>query len=199
MRKPAIIIIIVLAVLVIAGGGYALMHKSSSASPSGAGKAANQSTNAPAVDNRVVTTKTASNVGQYLADPNGKPLYIYNADTSGTGTCTGGCLSDWPVYVATSTANLPSGIGVITRSDNGQKQYTYNGKPLYYFTGDTAGKVTGNGVEGFSVAVPAASGSGSDTPVPATGNSSASGSTSGGYDYHNYTAGRAARCAILRV
>ena len=104
---------------------------------------------------QIVQTKTNSTVGQYLADPNGKTLYTYNSDTTGKSNCTGSCLTDWPVYVATSSAsNLPANVTIITRSDGGT-QYAYKGKPLYYFTGDTsAGMVTGNGVSGFSVAKP---------------------------------------------
>jgi prepilin-type N-terminal cleavage/methylation domain-containing protein len=101
----------------------------------------------------VVQTKTDSKVGQYLADGSGKPLYTYNLDTDNTSNCTGSCLSTWPVYEATSTTNLPDKVGTITRTD-GTKQYTYNKKPLYYFTSDSVGKITGNGLEGFSVATP---------------------------------------------
>jgi len=101
----------------------------------------------------VVQTKTDSKVGQYLADGSGKPLYTYNQDTDNTSNCTGSCLSNWPAYKATSTASLPANVGTITRSD-GTVQYTYNKKPLYYFTGDSGGQVTGNGLEGFSVATP---------------------------------------------
>ncbi len=101
----------------------------------------------------VVQTKTDSKVGQYLADSNGKPLYTYNQDTDNTSNCTGSCLSNWPAYKASTTASLPANVGTITRSD-GTVQYTYNKKPLYYFTGDSTSSVTGNGIEGFSVATP---------------------------------------------
>ena len=101
----------------------------------------------------VVETKTDSKVGQYLADGSGMPLYTYNQDTDNASNCSGSCLSNWPAYKATSTASLPANVGTITRSD-GTVQYTYNKKPLYTFTGDSAGKVTGNGIEGFNIATP---------------------------------------------
>ena len=38
-------------------------------------------------------------------------------------------------------------IGSITRPDDGKKQVTYNGMPLYYFASDTkAGDTNGQGV-----------------------------------------------------
>lgn len=101
----------------------------------------------------VVQTKTDSKIGKYLADGNGMALYTYNQDTDNTSNCTDSCLSNWPAYKATSTSSLPANVGTINRAD-GTVQYTYNKKPLYTFTGDSAGKVTGNGIEGFSVATP---------------------------------------------
>jgi predicted lipoprotein with Yx(FWY)xxD motif len=112
----------------------------------------NTKTAAPA---SLIQTKTNSTVGQYLADGNGKTLYTYGADTSGVSNCSGSCLTDWPVYAATSTSStLPANVTVIHRSDGGT-QYAYKGMPLYYFTGDSsAGQVTGDGVSDFHVAKP---------------------------------------------
>ena len=103
---------------------------------------------------QVVMTKTSSTLGQYLADPNNKALYTYGADTTGVSNCSGSCLSSWPIYSAASApATLPTNVTVITRSD-GTKQYAYKGMPLYTFTSDSAGQVTGNGVSNFNVAKP---------------------------------------------
>jgi len=173
------VIIVVLAILI--GGGYALFHNSdNSSTPNNSSASTNNQSNAPATSNAVFTVKTDPALGQYLADPSGKPLYTYNADTSGVSNCTGSCLSNWPAYTATSTvANLPSGVTTIKRTDSGQTQYAYNGKPLYYFTGDSAGKVTGDGVENFSIAKPSTA-SQSSTPSSDT---SSQNSNSSGYPY----------------
>lgn len=102
----------------------------------------------------VVTTKTDSKLGQYLADPSNKALYTYGADTTGVSNCSGSCLTDWPVYSAASAPSaLPTNVTVIKRAD-GSSQYAYKGMPLYYFSSDTAGKVTGDGVGNFHVAKP---------------------------------------------
>jgi hypothetical protein len=39
-------------------------------------------------------------------------------------------------------------------SDGNGRQVTYNGHPLYTFADDTAGQVTGQGVQDFFVATP---------------------------------------------
>lgn len=150
------IVIVIVALIVIAGGAYAIFHKPKQ-STSGSGSQSASQSNAPAVNNAVLITKTDSKLGSYLADPSGKALYTYNADSKGVSNCTGSCLAAWPAYVAKgSTANLPSGVGTITRKDNGQVQYTYNGLPLYFFVSDSPGQVTGDGVQNFSVAKPMA-------------------------------------------
>jgi predicted lipoprotein with Yx(FWY)xxD motif len=75
-------------------------------------------------------------------------------DSNGVSNCSGSCLTNWPIYEATATTDLPANVTVITRSD-GKKQYAYKGMPLYYFSGDTsAGQVTGDGVNNFHVAKP---------------------------------------------
>jgi len=156
MKKSNSIVIAVIIVIVIAGGAYALFHKSPK--PAAATTSSNSSSkqsSAPAVNNAVLITKTSSTVGQYLADPSGKALYTYGADTSGISNCTGSCLASWPAYQDTgSTTNLPASVSTIKRTDNSEVQYTYKGKPLYYFASDGSSQVTGNGVDDFSVAVP---------------------------------------------
>ena len=147
-----------------------MLHKSSKTTSTNNSGSQGQ---AAAVNNAVLTTKTSSSVGQYLADPSGKALYTYGADSSGVSNCKGSCLASWPAYVATgSTTNLPQGVSTIKRSDNGQTQYTYNGMPLYYFVSDGQGQVTGNGVSNFSVAKPAAAASSQSTTTTAPASSS---------------------------
>jgi predicted lipoprotein with Yx(FWY)xxD motif len=161
--KKSMVVGIVIAVIVVVGGAYALFHKSSKPASSTAANSS-QSGNAPAVNNTVLITKTDSTVGQYLADPSGQALYTYGADSSGVSNCTGSCLAQWPAYQDKgATTGLPAGVSTITRTDNGQIQYTYNGMPLYSFVSDKPGQVTGEGVQNFSVAKPAASSSSSSS------------------------------------
>jgi predicted lipoprotein with Yx(FWY)xxD motif len=174
------IIIAAIAILVIGGGAYAIFGMPSSPKSPAKQNTSGQSARA-SVNNAVLTTKTDSRLGKYLADPNGKPLYTYNADSKGVSNCTGACLANWPAYRATgSVSNLPSGVSTIKRADNGQTQYTYNGMPLYYFTADQAGNPTGDGVENFSIAVPPSS---QPSTAPATSSQNSTSNSSSGYRY----------------
>ena len=57
-------------------------------------------------------------------------------------------MTDTPVETATAGADAAM-LGTITRED-GTMQATYNGWPLYYFSGDAApGNISGQGMEGL--------------------------------------------------
>jgi predicted lipoprotein with Yx(FWY)xxD motif len=176
MKKSTMAIIAVVVVLALAGGAFALMHKSSKSSGSSTTsttppKAVSRQT----VNNDVVLTKTDATIGKYLTDPSGTTLYLFTDDKSGVSNCTGSCLQEWPAYIDKgATTGLPANVGVITRTDNGQKQYTYSGMPLYYFVSAQTG-LSGNGVNGFEVAVPAA--------AAGSSSSTSSNTSSNGYSY----------------
>jgi predicted lipoprotein with Yx(FWY)xxD motif len=144
-------IIIILIIVVV--GGFLIFHKSSKPATTSSNQSTTNSSTT-AVNNDIVKTKTASGIGQYLANSNGAALYTYSGDTKGVSNCTGSCADDWPPYSpSSSSATLPANITIITRSD-GSMQYAYKGQPLYTFASDPSGQVTGNGVGGFSVAKP---------------------------------------------
>ena len=162
MSKTTGWIIGIVVVIVLAVGGFAVLHKSSTktnSSTTTANTSTNTSSSSQATKNAsinpqaVVQTKTASSVGSYLADASGNALYTYNGDTTGVSNCNSGCTSAWPPYTPGPTTGLQANVTVITRSD-GSKQYAYKGMPLYTFTSDSNGQVTGNGVANFSVAKP---------------------------------------------
>jgi hypothetical protein len=81
-------------------------------------------------------------------------VYLWVKDTGDMSTCDGACAGAWPPVTTTATATASgsakaSDIGTITRSD-GTKQVTYDGHPLYYFSGDSGpGTATGQGSDGF--------------------------------------------------
>jgi predicted lipoprotein with Yx(FWY)xxD motif len=156
-KKSVAVAVSVIVVVVVLIGGYAILHKSPKpATPASTSTASKN--NIAATPTAVTITKSNATVGQYLADPSGNTLYTYGGDSAGVSNCTGSCLSAWPAYQDKgSTSNLPTGISTIKRTDNGEIQYTYNGMPLYYFSGDSMGQVTGNGVSNFTVAKPATS------------------------------------------
>lgn len=78
-------------------------------------------------------------IGKYLVDSQGMTLYNSKRDSPGKSTCMGACAVMWPPFFA-QTIVLPTGLQesdfqTITR-DDGRKQTTYKGIPLYYFTDD---------------------------------------------------------------
>jgi predicted lipoprotein with Yx(FWY)xxD motif len=89
-------------------------------------------------------------LGSYLVDEKGMTLYIFRNDSPGKSVCSGPCLEKWPVFLA---ENLQVRCGMraknfstITR-DDGKKQTTYKGMPLYYFSGDAKpGDANGQGL-----------------------------------------------------
>jgi predicted lipoprotein with Yx(FWY)xxD motif len=100
-----------------------------------------------------ITTATSSG-DTFLTDGSGRAVYLWVKDSGGTSACSGACAGAWPPVTATGTVTAggsakSSDLGTITRSD-GTKQVTYNGHPLYYFSGDSgAGTATGQGSDGF--------------------------------------------------
>jgi predicted lipoprotein with Yx(FWY)xxD motif len=71
-----------------------------------------------------------------LVDASGKTVYTFDKDVadSGKSACTGQCASLWPP-VAADAAQPAAPYSVITRED-GIKQITYKGKPLYHYSAD---------------------------------------------------------------
>jgi predicted lipoprotein with Yx(FWY)xxD motif len=93
--------------------------------------------------------------GTALVDGTGRALYLFEADTGTTSACTGPCAQVWPPLLAQGTAPTASGavqaglVGTATRAD-GTEQVTYNGHPLYYFSGDKApGDTRGQALDRF--------------------------------------------------
>jgi predicted lipoprotein with Yx(FWY)xxD motif len=90
-------------------------------------------------------------IGKYLTDAKGMTLYEFKKDSPGKSACAGECLAKWPLYYqehAAATHGVKAkDLGTITRED-GKKQTTYRGMPLYYFAGDKApGDTHGQGVK----------------------------------------------------
>lgn len=99
-----------------------------------------------------VQTKTKEGIGNYLADAKGMTLYWFKKDSPGKSACAGPCVEKWPVYhrgsVMAGEGLKGEDFGTITRED-GTKQTSFRGYPLYYWVGDkAAGDTNGQGVNG---------------------------------------------------
>jgi predicted lipoprotein with Yx(FWY)xxD motif len=94
----------------------------------------------------------AEGLGRYLTDSAGMTLYYFTLDSTNKSTCMGPCLERWPIFYSEITM-VPAGcdksdFSVITRED-GKKQTTYKGKPLYYYFRDSKpGDIKGQGMGG---------------------------------------------------
>jgi predicted lipoprotein with Yx(FWY)xxD motif len=72
------------------------------------------------------------------------PLYSFSADSATTSKCTGACALAWPPLLTSGTPGLSGGLkassfGTLKRSD-GTIQVTFDGKPLYYYSRESATK-----------------------------------------------------------
>ena len=94
-----------------------------------------------------------SPLGTILVDSKGNTLYVFLQDTGDTSTCTGDCAASWPALIAKGEVKAGGGGGVdesllgTSARDDGTMQVTYNGHPLYFFSGDQApGDTNGQGI-----------------------------------------------------
>ena len=135
----------------------------------------------PAGGGAVTIEAHAGPLGTYLTNGQGVSLYLFASDTSGKSTCTGACLTTWPAVTGTPTAGsgvTASLLGTITDS-NGAKQVTYNGHPLYTYTGDSsAGETNGQGTDNFGAKWWLVAPNGNDIMGAGGGGSSSSSSSS---------------------
>ena len=96
---------------------------------------------------------TTTDLGTFLVGEDGLTTYYFEADaTPGVSVCEGDCLVAWPPVTVPPGNTVAGGegvtgvLGLITGTD-GSTQVTYDGRPLYYWQGDTeAGQTTGHGV-----------------------------------------------------
>lgn len=100
---------------------------------------------------RVVKEANSASLGKtVLTANNGLTLYSLSAEKHGRFICKGSCLKDWhPLVVAKGVKPTgPVPLGTIKRPDNGQRQVTFKGKPLYTFDDDRKkGDAKGEGFE----------------------------------------------------
>src|SRR3954453_21051950 len=81
-----------------------------------------------------------SGLGQILDDSKGRTVYLFQKDTGTKSACTEACASAWPPVLVTGkpvagSGVNPSQLATAQRADGG-RQVTYNGHPLYTYTGD---------------------------------------------------------------
>ncbi len=116
--------------------------------------ATTSTTAAPTTPGVVVVTKHGK-LGTILA-AGGKRLtvYLFEGDKGTTSSCTGGCAKVWPPVTTGASPTVggsanTADIGTTTRQD-GSKQVTYKGHPLYFYAKDgDSGDAYGQGISSF--------------------------------------------------
>ena len=110
---------------------------------------------APSAAAAGVLATADSDLGEVVVDADGRTVYVFDRDTAGSGTssCADTCLDNWPAVTiageeAPEVEGVTGEVGTIER-DDGTRQVTLGGLPLYTYAGDSdAGDVTGQGVQG---------------------------------------------------
>jgi predicted lipoprotein with Yx(FWY)xxD motif len=145
---------------------------------------------AKTVSGQAATIGTASegNLGTILVDSQGRTLYLFQKDSGTKSACSGACASAWPPLRDSGKPTVGSGlnaalIGTASRSD-GMPQVTYNGHPLYLFSGDQKpGETNGQGSTAFGGGWYALESDGNQVTAQASSSSSSSSGSGGGYGY----------------
>lgn len=155
----------------------------------GCGTKTHSDSNAATGSGSTVTARQIPGAGTALADSTGKTLYFADQEADGSVHCVDTCLRFWiPLTVSTgvtptSSAGVTGTVSTVKRPD-GSVQVTYDGKPLYTFTQDSApGSASGNGFKdsfgGINFSWHAAAVTGAVAPPSAA-------ATGTGGDYGNY-------------
>ena len=101
-----------------------------------------------------LTLATATtDLGTFLTGEDGRTLYYFTVDAvPGVSACDAECLANWPP-ATTAEGTVPvagegvTGVVNVTTATDGSPIATYDGRPLYYFVGDTeAGMTEGQGL-----------------------------------------------------
>jgi predicted lipoprotein with Yx(FWY)xxD motif len=108
-----------------------------------------------------VGVKSIGGANLLVDGASGMTLYVFanDAANSGKSACNGGCATTWPPLTVASGTTPSAGagasgkLGTIAR-DDGTTQVTYNGVPLYHYSGDSAPGDTNGNYPGWSPAKP---------------------------------------------
>ena len=122
----------------------------------------------------VIGSKSVSSLGSVLVSPKGLTLYHMTPESASKIVCTGQCTSIWPpLLVPSGDSGASGGSGVsgsfgTVQRPGGEMQVTFDGMPLYTYSGDTGPRQgNGQGIGGVWFAVTTTGQSASGSPKPA--------------------------------
>jgi predicted lipoprotein with Yx(FWY)xxD motif len=135
LRRLSLFAVGIVAALALAACGASLQSKSSMPPATSATRP------------MAVATSRIAGVGRALVNSSGLPVYVNDQEANGMVLCDGACTAVWrPVQASkamVASAGI-AGLSTVVRAD-GTTQASLNGKPLYTFYLDSAGKASGNG------------------------------------------------------
>jgi len=115
-----------------------------SATPSEATPSESSSGSANSV---TLDTAKVKGVGTVLVDQDGRTLYLFTNDTGTKSTCTGSCAATWPAFISGGQPRVGGDADDGKIGTTTGQQITYNGHPLYLYSGDSkAGVANGQGI-----------------------------------------------------
>ena len=101
-----------------------------------------------------IEARNIAGVGTVLVTTKGYALYMFQPDNQRSVTCTGACAGTWPPIKVPDNGSPAGGAGVKSAllgtdpDPEGGHVLTYNGWPLYTYTGDTQpGQATGQAID----------------------------------------------------
>ncbi len=101
------------------------------------------------VGNKTIASVTSSAevLTSFRANKDGFTLYTFDKDSINSSNCSGNCINIWPPLLADAGARAEAPLSLVDVAD-GNKQWAYKGKPLYFFVNDNAaGDTNGNEVK----------------------------------------------------
>jgi predicted lipoprotein with Yx(FWY)xxD motif len=91
--------------------------------------------------------------GRVVADRQGEAFYLFDSDRTGESRCYGTCAKVWPPVLAKGRLIALKGARTellgTTMRNNGKRQLTYAGSPMYYYRHDSPGSILCHDVEEF--------------------------------------------------
>jgi predicted lipoprotein with Yx(FWY)xxD motif len=112
------------------------------------GSSSSSSSPSPSSSSSQLSVKQVAGVGRVLTDAQGRALYTPRQEAGGKVLCVNtSCTAIWKPAAPVS-GSAPDGVGKVgsVQRPDGTMQLTVGGKPLYTFTQESPGKVTGNGL-----------------------------------------------------
>jgi predicted lipoprotein with Yx(FWY)xxD motif len=169
------------------GAAAAVAACSSSSSSTAAGSPASAPAGASSPASVTIGMKSIPGVGTVLVNGQGQTLYLLTSEKGGKITCTqaNGCTQVWPetllgqgmTAAKAGSGVQPSLLGTV-RDATGSLEVTYNGWPVYTFSGDSGpGAAKGQGLVSFGGTWYVLSASGN--PVTSQSGNSSSGGGNG--------------------